>query len=141
MDTFFDTGSKENFISESLVNKLGLKTHNHPKPYPLGWLKDQTQIHVTKQCRLKFSITANYIDKVDLDVMLLGISGIVLGGPYVYDRDVVFYRKQHKYHIMKDGIEYIVRAHKTKNHLDLINANQMKRLISSSKRYILMVVK
>ena len=71
IDTLFDTGSQENLISESLVKKLGLKTNNHPKPYPLGWLKEKSQIHVTKQCRLKFAITANYIDEVELDVIPL----------------------------------------------------------------------
>ena len=62
----------------------------------------------------------------------LDICGIVLGSPYLYDHDAIFYRKEHKSHLKKYGIGYIVRAHKTKNHLDLINANQMKRLISSS---------
>jgi len=128
-------------ISESFVKKFGLKTNNHPKPYPLGWLKEKSQIHVTKQCRLKFSITSNYIDEVDLDMISLDICGIVLGSPYLYDRDVLFYRKEHMYHLIKDGIKYIVRAHKTQNHLNKINANQMKHLISSSKRYILMSIK
>ena len=67
----FDKGSQANLIFESLVKKLGLKTFNHPKLYPLGWLKEQTQINVTKQCCLKFSITANYIDEMDLEVIPL----------------------------------------------------------------------
>ena len=71
----------------------------------------------------------------------LDICGIVLGSPYLYDRDAIFHRKEHKYHLKKYGIEYIVQAHKIKTHLDLVNANQMKRLITSSKRYVLMVVK
>ena len=74
-------------------------------------------------------------------MILLDICGIVLGRPYLYDHDAVFYRKEHMYHLMKYGIKYIVRAHKTQNHLNLINANQMKCLISSSKRYILMSIK
>ena len=90
------------------LNNWGLKTHNHPKPYLLGWLKEQSQIHVSKQCRLKFAITANYINEVELDVIPLDICGIVLGSPYLYDRDAVFYRKEHMYHLMKDGIKYIV---------------------------------
>ena len=93
IDTLFDTGSQENLSYESLVKQLGLKTHNHPKPYPLGWLKEQSQIHVTKQCRLKFAITSNYIDEVDLDVIPLDICGIVLGSLYLYDGDAIFYRK------------------------------------------------
>ena len=71
----------------------------------------------------------------------LDICGIVLGSRYLYERDAIFYRKYHVYHLKKDGIKYIVRAHKIKDHLNSINANQMKRLISSSKRYILMSIK
>ena len=90
---------------------------------------------------VKFAITSNYIDEVDLDVIPLDICGIVLGSPYLYDHDVVFYRKEHMYHLKRYGIKYIVQAHKTQDHLNLINANQMKCLISSSKRYILMSIK
>ena len=68
-------------------------------------VKENFQIHVTKQCWLKFSITSNYIDDVDLDVISLDICGIVLGSPYLYDRDAVFYRKEHMYHLKKYGIK------------------------------------
>lgn len=96
IDRLFDSRSHENLISNDLVNKLALETHNHLRPYPLGWLNKETWINVTKQCRLKFSITNNYIDEVDLDVIPADICGVVLGSPYLYDRDVVFYRKEHK---------------------------------------------
>ena len=69
------------------------------------------------------------------------ICGVVLGSPYLYDRDAVFYRREHKYHLKKDGVEFIVRAHQSKNHLNLIVANQMKRLIISNKRFVIMCVK
>ena len=49
-----------------------------------------TQIKVTKQCRLRFAITNNYIDEVELDVVPVDICGVVLGNPYLYDRDAVF---------------------------------------------------
>ena len=39
IDTLFDSGSQANLISEELVRKFGLETKNHPKPYPLRWLK------------------------------------------------------------------------------------------------------
>ena len=54
------------------------------------------------------------------------ICGVVLGIPYLYDRDAVFYGRGHKYHLKKDGVEYIVMAHKSKNDLNLVVANQMK---------------
>lgn len=35
----FYSGSQDNLIAENLVRKLGLKAHDHPIPYPLGWVK------------------------------------------------------------------------------------------------------
>ena len=126
IDTMFDSGSQENLISKYLVKSFGFETPNHPRPYPLGWLNESTQIIVTNQCRLRFSITGNYIDEVELDVVPVDICGVSLGSHYLYDRDVVFYRREHKYHLMKDGVEFIFRAHKNKNHLNLVTVNQMK---------------
>jgi len=74
-------------------------------------------------------------------VIPLDTCGVVLGSPYLYDQDAIFHRKDNKYHLIKDEIEYIVRAHKMNTSLDLINANKMKRLISSSKKYVLMFIK
>ena len=42
IDTLLDSGPQENIISEEIVWKLGFETKNHPKPYPLGWLKENT---------------------------------------------------------------------------------------------------
>ena len=66
------------------------------------------------------------------------ICGVPLGSPYLYDCDAIFYDKEHKYHLKKDGVEFIVRAHQSKYHLNLVVANQMKRLISSNKIFLLM---
>lgn len=59
IDIMFDIGSHANLMSEYIVKKLGLETRNHPRPCPLGWFNRSTQINVTKQFRLKFSITTN----------------------------------------------------------------------------------
>jgi hypothetical protein len=111
VDTLFDSGSQVNLISEAIVKKLNLETIPHPKPYPLGWVCDNAKLQVTRKCKLKFSITANFIDEVELDVVPFDICGIVLGSPYLYDRKSIFYRHENKYHLFKYGIEYIVRAH------------------------------
>jgi len=115
-------GSLVNLISETIVKKLGLKTTPHPKPYPLGWVRDNAKLNVTKQCRVRFSIASKLIDEVDLDVVPLDIRGIVLGSPYLYDRNVVFLRSDNKYHLTKHGVEYIVRAHSTKVDSTIVSA-------------------
>ena len=122
MILFFYSGSQENLISEEIVKKLHLETKLHPKPYPLGWVCDNAQLQVTKQCRLRFSITSGFVDEVDLDVAMLNICGIVLGSPYLYDRKDIFYREENMYQLTKYVIEYIVHAHCMKNNVSLVSA-------------------
>jgi hypothetical protein len=87
IDTLFDSGSQANLISEEIVKTLGLETKPHPKPYPLGWVCEDAKLQVSKQCKLRFAITSKFIDEVELDVVPLDICGIVLGSPYLYDKE------------------------------------------------------
>jgi len=48
IDTLCDSGSQVNLISEAIVNKLGLVTVPHKKPYPLGCLNDKAHLQVTR---------------------------------------------------------------------------------------------
>ena len=73
--------------------------------------------------------------------MSLDIFGIVLGSPCLYDRNAVFHRFEKKYHLFKDGVEYIVRAHHKKLNISLVNAGQMKRLVNVSKNFVLLMIK
>eukprot|EP00253_Pinus_taeda_P027976 PITA_27976 len=141
IDTLFDSGSQVNLISEKIVKKLVLSTTPHKKRYPLGWLNDKAQLQVTRQCKLKFSFGSAFVDEVELDIIPLDICGIVLGSPYLYDTKVIFYRAENKYLLVKDEIEYFVRAHKLKNNYTLINSGHMKKMINSCKQFLLMVVK
>ena len=69
------------------------------------------------------------------------ICGVFLGSSYLYDHGALFYRREHKYHLKKDGVKFIITAHKSKTHLNLVVANQMKQLISSNNRFVPMCVK
>ena len=121
-ETLFDLGSQVNLSSESVVKNLGIQTKPHPKPHPLGWVCDNAKLQVTKQCRLRFAIASKLIDEVELDVVPLDICGIVLGSPYLYDRKVVFFRHENKYHLTKNGVKYIVGAHSMKANTTLVSA-------------------
>jgi hypothetical protein len=59
---------------------------------------------------------------VDLDVVLLDICRIVLGSPYIYNRKVIFFRHENKYHLTKGGVEYIVIAHSMRVNITLVGA-------------------
>jgi hypothetical protein len=141
IDTLVDRVSQSNIISEYVVKTLGLETNPHPQPYPLGWICGNAKLQVTKQRKLNFEITSNFIDDVELDVIPLDVCGIVLGIPYFYDRKAIFYREENKYCFTKDEIEYIVRAHHMKTGMSLLNTVQMKRLVNTSKNLSLMSIK
>jgi hypothetical protein len=85
IDTLIDSGSQSNLISEELVKKLGLKTQTCHKPYILKWMSNHHQMHITKQCTVKFAISDKYVDEVTCDVVSLKECGMVLGSPYLYD--------------------------------------------------------
>jgi hypothetical protein len=141
LETLFDPGSQFNLIYEEIVKKFGLTTTPHQKPYPLGWVHDNEKLQVTNQCRLKFYIASNLVAKVDLDVVPLDIFGIVLGSPDHYDKKTIFFRKENKYHLTKDGVEFIVRTHITESKPSSISAVQIKRAINTCKNLVLTLQK
>jgi hypothetical protein len=109
-----------------VVNKLGLNTKMHQKPYSLNWIsKDQT-IPITNQCIIKFAITSKYVDEVTCDVVPLETCGMVLGSPYLYDHKEIFYREQNQYPLTKEDNEYVVHAHHIKASQSLLTMEQLK---------------
>jgi hypothetical protein len=65
----------------------------------------------------------------------------VVGSPYLYDRRAIFHRHEKTCHLIKNGIEYIIRAHTKKLNLSLVNVGQMKRLVNASKNFVLLMIK
>jgi hypothetical protein len=97
VDTLIDSGSQSNLISEELVKKLGLKTQMHHRPYTLNWMSNHHQMHITKQCTIKFAISSKYVDEVTCDVVSLRECGMILGSPYLFDRKAIFYKTKNQY--------------------------------------------
>lgn len=44
IDSLFDTSSQVNLISKKVVKKLNLTATPYPKPYPLGWVCNDSQL-------------------------------------------------------------------------------------------------
>jgi len=63
-----------------VVDKLGLKTILHAKPYKLSWLSEEGEIKVDKQVLINFSIR-NYKDEVLCDLVPMEATHILLGRP------------------------------------------------------------
>jgi hypothetical protein len=136
IDALFDSISEDNVIAMDLVRNIGLEVHDHPIPYPLGWVNKCAKIHVTKQCKIKFVVSVEFIDEVKLDVVPLDVCGVVFGSTYMYMRDEIFIRRSNQYRLIKDGKSYIINTHKGKLKISLVSANQAKKLISYIKKYV-----
>jgi hypothetical protein len=120
-----------------LVKQLGLKTQVHHKPYTLKWISNHHQMHITKQCTIKFAISSKYVDEVTCDVVSLRECGMVLGSPYLYDRKAIFYRTKNQYQLTKAGQDYVVHAHHVKENKTLQTMEQLKKAVQASNKPII----
>nr|KYP60031.1 hypothetical protein KK1_015478 [Cajanus cajan] len=68
-----------------MVEKLGLTTTPHPKPYQLHRLNDDGDMVVNQQVQVDFSI-GNYQDKVKCHVVPMEACHILLGRPWQFDK-------------------------------------------------------
>ena len=82
-----DGGSCTNVASTTMVEKLGMATCKHPRPYKLQWLNDSGEVRVNKQVLVAFSI-GKYEDEVLCDVVPMQAGHLLLGRPWQFDRKV-----------------------------------------------------
>ena len=73
--------------STRVVDKLGLSTISHTKPYKLQWLSEGAEIIVNKQVLMNFSI-GKYKDEVLCNVGPMEAINVLLGRPWQFDRKV-----------------------------------------------------
>ena len=109
-----DGGSYENVVSEKVVDKLGLKTVDHPHPYKLTWLKKGNNIRIFKRCMVSFSIRKKFQDSVFCDVVKMDACHLLLGRPWQYDRHTNHDGRKNTYNLYKDGQHYTLLPMKEK---------------------------
>ncbi|XP_013589557.1 PREDICTED: uncharacterized protein LOC106297989 [Brassica oleracea var. oleracea] len=97
-----DSGSCTNVMSFEATQKLGLAVIPHPSPYPLAWLNNSTEITVSKQVLVSFSI-GNYKDSVTCDVIPMDACHLLLGRPWQFDRDAIHRGKANTYSFVFDN--------------------------------------
>jgi len=97
-----DNGSCNNIASQELVNRLGLKPRRHPSPYKMQWLNDCGALRVTNIVTVPFSI-GRYNDHVECDVVPMQACQLLLGRPWLFDRDVQIFGRTNKLSFMYKG--------------------------------------
>ncbi|XP_074318118.1 uncharacterized protein LOC141654909 [Silene latifolia] len=125
-----DSGSCTNVASDEMVTKLGLTTVTHPKPYALHWLNDGNKVKVTKQVRVGLSM-GSYADEVLCDVIPMDACHVLLGRPWMFDRDVVHRGRSNEYELRDKGKIIVLKP----------MSSQDIRAMSTKKKKTTMLVK
>jgi hypothetical protein len=97
-----DNGSCNNIASLQLVERLGLKQRRHPSPYKIQWLNECGTLRVSNIVTVPFSI-GRYSDQVECDVVPMQACQLLLGRPWLYDRDVQICGRTNKVVLMNKG--------------------------------------
>nr|XP_009792042.1 PREDICTED: uncharacterized protein LOC104239177 [Nicotiana sylvestris] len=103
-----DSESCTNVASVSLVEKLGLRTMKHPRPYKLQWLNDSGELKVNKQVLLCFKI-GKYMDEILCDVITMQACHLFLGRPWKYDRNALHEGRSNSYTLELKGKKYLLK--------------------------------
>lgn len=88
MQSHYQCGSVLNNIYQEVVNKLGLVVEVHPKSYQFVWINDD-KIAITSTCKVDLYFGRN--KSVWCDILAVTIGYILLGQPWLFDRQVIHY--------------------------------------------------
>ena len=114
--------------STLLIEKLGIPTLSHPKPYSLKWLNDGDDIKVTKYSLISFSIGNKYKDNVLCDVVPINSRHLLLGRPWQFDRHVMHDGFKNTYSLVVDKERIVL------NPLPLNQVHKIKSRVGSEKK-------
>ena len=97
-----DKASCNNIACQELVERMGLKQRRHPSPYKIQWLNECGTLRVSNIVTIPFSI-GRYNDHVECDVVPIQACQLLLGRPWLYDRDVQICGRANKVVFMYKG--------------------------------------
>ncbi|GKE37701.1 putative nucleotidyltransferase, ribonuclease H, partial [Tanacetum coccineum] len=104
----------DNLIAAKAVQKLGLETENHPKPYKLQWHKKGSEVTISKCVHVPFSMGNTYKDNVWCDVVPMDACHLFLGRHWEYDRDITHNGRTNTYSFLFGGVKITLMPNKPK---------------------------
>ena len=89
-----DSGSVVNAVSAASIHSLGLQPLPYPRPYKAMWINDAF-LAVTSRCIVPLQV-AGYHEEVWCDILPMGVGSVLLGRPWLFDRDVAQYGRTNR---------------------------------------------
>ena len=90
-----NNGSCNNIASQQLVDRMELKHRRHPNPYKMQWINDCGVLRVSHVVTVPFSI-GSYNDHVECHMVHMQACQLLLGRPWLYDRDIQIFGRTDK---------------------------------------------
>ena len=100
-----DSGSVVNAVAAASVHTLGLLPRPHPPPYKAMWV-NEASLAVTKRCIVPLKV-AGYREDIWCDILPMGVGSVLLGRPWLYDRDVAQHGRTNRCTFHFGGVKQI----------------------------------
>jgi len=82
-------GSCANVASKTLVQKLKLSVSPHPSPCTIQWLNQGKCLQISSRCLLSLFVGKSYKDEISGDIVPMDTCHVLLGHPWLFDRNVM----------------------------------------------------
>nr|GEX25368.1 hypothetical protein [Tanacetum cinerariifolium] len=148
-NVIIDGASCSNVVATSMVEKLQLKTEDHPRPYNIHWIRKGNEVKVNKRCLIHFSIGKNYKDEVWCDVVPMDAAHLLLGRPWQYERRVIHDGYKNTYSFITNRVRVVLTLLKPKTLLPCVKEKDVsfisgacieKQMFESQMGYVLVVM-
>ena len=105
MKILVDSMSVVNVVAAASIHTLGLQPRLHPRPYKVMWI-NKASLAVTKRCIVPLKV-AGYREDIWCDILPMGVGSVLLGRPWLYDRDVAQHGRTNRCTFHFGGIKQI----------------------------------
>jgi hypothetical protein len=119
---------------------LALPTTLHPQPYTIGWLRQASDLRVSQQCRLSYSIK-HFKEELLCDFAPLKVCDVLLGQPYLLKRHALYESRPHSVIITLNGKLYKIPEAVPPSAISLISVQQCRKVISPMGKFVFFVIR
>jgi len=85
----------------TVITKLGLKVVPHPHPYRVAWI-NSSALEVKQRCLVLIDFGL-YKDKIWCNIVTINVGHVILGRPWLDDRDVTIYDRSNMCYFEHEG--------------------------------------